>query len=662
MNKVEFFFDFETRSNADLIKVGAVKYAVDLSTAPYLLTYAFGRSGIVKKWYEGEPIPAEIKDVAANPNKYLFLAFNLEFDYLIWCAKFIKICGGGTNPALHDLLDVMGICNYYKVGGSLEAASKALGFQEGKDKEGGAIMRKMMKPRNGAFHSPTAEEKQKVIHYGKLDTELLRAIYYKLPPFPESEAYLWRWTFHTNITGIAIDTNLVNVLQGILDENLPDLEKEYMEITKVKVKSVKSQDYFRQWVPELKDLAKATVRDLMIDREKLFPPQAQRALEIKAEAGSSSIAKIPTIQRMLYNGRVYGLLQYAKAQTLRWSGSGVQIQNFPRPDYKAKDKLPDLERSDVAQVIEFGMKANLQEPIAFVKNLLRRVFVASKGLTLYSGDWSKMEPTVLYWLLDLGPIPKLWYEDMAAAIYNIPVEQIGKESRERALGKEACLGGGYGMGARAFRENLYIKTAMSITMDESKNIVYSYRNSNPKVIQFWSDLENAFARAIKGDTVQLCNGRIIFTPMTHPLPGVMVKLPANVYLHYPHAKIRPVEKIVDVMGYVDGKPVVIRRDKKIENSFTYLQFEKRGTVVKSVYGGLLCENVVSATARCCMGPAIFRLQELGFHVIAQIHDEIIAESYAGRDQEFEDAMCYKVKWQTDMEIKTEAQSGVRYLK
>ena len=136
MNKVEFFFDFETRSNADLIKVGAVKYAVDLSTAPYLLTYAFGRSGIVKKWYEGEPIPAEIKDVAANPNKYLFLAFNLEFDYLIWCAKFIKICGGGTNPALHDLLDVMGICNYYKVGGSLEAASKALGFQEGKDKEG----------------------------------------------------------------------------------------------------------------------------------------------------------------------------------------------------------------------------------------------------------------------------------------------------------------------------------------------------------------------------------------------------------------------------------------------------------------------------------------------------------------------------------------------
>lgn len=663
MQKVDFFFDFETRSRVDLLKVGAVKYAVDQSTEPYLLTYAFGRHGEVREWYNGMQVPDDLQDVAKNPEKYLMLAFNLEFDYLIWVAKFLTICGGGKNPALNDLLDVMGITNYFKVGGSLEAAAKALGYSEGKDKAGGVIMRKMMKPgRDGSFHVPTNEEWNKVRYYGFLDTKLLRDIYYRLPPMPESEKYLWRWTFHTNITGIAIDTDLLNVLSGILQENLPGLEKEYEAIVGEKLKSVKSQAYFRQWVPTLNSLDKATVRDLMIDRKTIFPPEAQRALEIKAEAGSSSIAKIPTIIRMLYNGRVFGLLQYAKAHTLRWSGQGVQIQNFPRPDYKSKDKLPDLERSDLAQVIEFGVKPTLQEPILFVKNLLRRVFTASKGKTLYSGDWSKMEPTVLYWLLDLGPIPNKWYEEMAAAIYSIPVESVGKESRERALGKEAQLGGGYGMGAKAFRENLYTKTGMAITMDESKKIVYSYRNANPKVVEFWSDLENAFSRAIKGDTISLCNGRVIFMPMLSPVRGVRVKLPSGEFLHYPHAQIRKVDKMVDKIGYVNGVAQVIGKEKKTENALTYFQYEKHGPVVKSVYGGLLCENVVSATARCCMGPAIYRLQELGFHVIAQIHDEILAESHEGRDKEFEEGMCFKVRWQGDMAIKAEAQSGVRYLK
>ena len=64
---IDFFFDFETRSMADLKQVGSVVYANHPTTEPTLLTWAFGRNGEVKSWRKGQRIPDEILVVALNP-------------------------------------------------------------------------------------------------------------------------------------------------------------------------------------------------------------------------------------------------------------------------------------------------------------------------------------------------------------------------------------------------------------------------------------------------------------------------------------------------------------------------------------------------------------------------------------------------------------------
>jgi DNA polymerase len=80
-----------------------------------------------------------------------------------------------------------------------------------------------------------------------------------------------------------------------------------------------------------------------------------------------------------------------------------------------------------------------------------------------------------------------------------------------------------------------------------------------------------------------------------------------------------------------------------------------------VYGGLLCENVVSATARDIMVPAMWRLENAGFDVLGCIHDEIWGQAEPGRDAEFKKLMCVNPSW-CDMLIDSDLKVGKRYLK
>lgn len=651
---IVFHFDFETRSRVDLTQVGSVVYATHPSTEATLITWAFGNHGPVNHWYLGDPVPQELIHVAENPELYKFNAFNMMFDYLIWTIPFKKVIPTIKPIKIQNLDDTMALTSHYRLGNSLEGAAKMLNLPTSKDKEGRRIMLKQCKPdKHGNFPVLTPEEKEHFIRYGVIDTKILRTVYYSMPELPAPERFAWEWTFKRNLRGIKIDTDLVAALNDIIDRELPKIVNEFNAnvFNQVKINSPKCKDFFKPFYPYIENMQSDTVRDMLKDKNPSIPPTVRRALELKDLASSTAISKIKCAINQGYMGRIYGLLAYHYAQTKRWAGRGIQIQNFPRPEESdvQVDKIDfDLNVEDLASFVR--QKAPfLKDPIDFAKNLLRRIWVPDEGKSFYCGDWSKVEPTTLYWLLDMGPIPKTWYEEMAAFIYAKPVEDIGKDSEERQIGKAANLGCGYGLGPNKFKDDVYKKTGIEIDEDLAIKAVKAFRSKNHQIVQFWRDLEAGFKMAIAGQPVSLCRGKVHILPMKEKyFKGVKIRLPSGSHLYYHGANVK-----LERYGNNGGMREVI----------TYRSEERKGVVVdKKLYGGLLTEHVVSATARDIVVPCLWNMEQADFDVLSLVHDEVWAQAEAGRGEEFKNIMCIKPSWCQDMDIGADLKTGVRYLK
>jgi DNA polymerase len=639
---IDFHFDFETRSHVELKTEGTVKYATHESTEATLLTWCFGRTGAIKFWKHGDPVPEEILEVAHNPHKYKFNAFNIGFDYLIWTLVFSKVVKDLVRPKIENLEDTMALSCHFRVGASLDAVARMMNLPYSKDKEGRRIMLKQCKPNaKGVFPTLTEDEWKQFVKYGLIDTQILREVYYNLPPLPAPERWAWEWTMRRNLRGIRIDEDLVNEMDNIIKITMPKLVGEFDRLVagRVAINSPKCKDYFKTYYPWIENMQADTVRDMLASNLQVHP-DVRRAVEIKDLAGSTSLAKVKCAVEQKYAGRIYGVLSYHYAHTKRWAGRGIQIQNFPRVDDKKADAIDfDLNVKDLASAVR-SKRSELKDPLGFVKNLLRRMWIPDEGLMFYCGDFSRVEPSVMYWLLGMGAIPSKWYEEMAAEIYNLPVNEIGKDSEERTVGKSANLGCGYGMGPDKFKADTLKKTGIILSDDMARQVVYTYRRKNKPIVDFWKETEWAFRRAILGESSILCKGKIHFMPMQAPYRGVQIRLPSGSYLFYHHAQI----------DYENSKEIL-----------TYATDEGRGLGRSKLYGGLLTEHIVSSTARDILVPAMWRLENAGFDVLNVVHDEIWAQAEDGRDQEFKKLMCINPSW-CDMKIDADLKCGVRYLK
>lgn len=645
--KIDFFFDFETRSRLDLKKVGAVNYATDSSTEATLITWCFGRTGEIKYWRLGQPMHNDLKDVMSNPSKYNLVAHNLLFDYLIWTQSFSKNFYEYSQPKIEDLTDSMALTCHFRVGASLEAAAKILKMPMTKDPVGRRIMLKQCKPnsRTKQFPELSEEEWEHFIRYGIIDTKLLRDIYYSCPALTPSERFAWEWTFKRNLKGIKVDMNLLNVMNDTYESEKPKLFKRFEFLTNYKAvpsSPKKCLDFFKQYFPHIDNMRKDTVRDMLMEiSEGSFPPHVVEALQIKESIGSTSLSKISAGMNLNHSGRIYELLAYHYAQTKRWAGRGIQVQNFPRPVTKGKDALPDnLNVDDLASAVRAQLPS-VQDPATFCKNLLRRIWIPDDGMDFYCGDWSKIEPTVLFWLVGLGRIPKLWYEDMAATIYGLPLEDIGSDSEERNVGKSTNLGCGYGMGPKKFRVDTYTKTGILLSEDMSKRAVYAYRDKYKEVVMLWRSLEYAFKNALMGSPTNMLNGKVFVSSFNSSTgcKNIRVRLPSGGFLFYHDVKYN------------------------VDDGLTYLSDDGGGRVSRSkLYGGMLTEHVVSAIARELIVPSIYHLETAGYEVLCLVHDEIWAQKANGNGEQFEKLMCIVPNWCSDMVIGAESKNGRRYLK
>ena len=668
MMKTDFFFDFETRSRKDIKTDGLIHYATDESTEATLLTYTFGRTGQLKYWRYGQDLPEDLVQVIERPAEFNHIAYNLEFDYMIWLCCFVpKVYGRAAWPIpLENLHDAAALTAHFRVGHSLEKSAEMLGLGMSKDSRGRQIMLKQCKinKRTGKFPELTEEEWADFVRYGLMDTRLLREVYYRCPRLPHSERWVWEWTFRRNLRGIRVDVDLINELNSIVKEHRPRLEHEFKFYTggNFSTRSAKRcKEWFQQYWPGIESMRKDVVRDMLLDLEGK-PEHAVKALRVKEMAGSSSIAKVDVAVRQTYNGRIYGLFVYHKAQTKRWAGQGIQIQNLPRPDDKPVDDLGQLtlNSTDLAGQVR-RLAPGLMSPLTFVKNLLRRIWIPMQGNILYCGDFSKVEPTVLRWLAGMGEIPPLVYEEMAEAIYNIPLEKIGKDSEERQIGKAAELGGGYGMGYKKFRKDTFEKTGIILTPEMARHVISTYRQKNAPIAEMWRNLEAAFRRAINGESVYVCGEKVLMGPMSYPYQGVQIRLPSGGMLYYHKAKVEWEEETQEIVTMKNGVAHIEKR-KVLRENIKYLADKDGRVCFTKLYGGMLTEHITSAISRELLAPAMWRLEQNGFDVLSTIHDEIWGESYPGRDEEFRQLMIALPPWADGIVIDAGLDNGLRYLK
>lgn len=630
------------------------------------------------------PFPQDLIDVAANPHKYNINAFNLQFDFLILTVvlprQFPHI--NFTRPQVENLSDTMAIAAHFRMGNSLDIVAKMLRLPFQKDTgEGKKLMMKQAK-----YGELTEAEWEIFLRYAILDTAVLRAAYYAMPEMPAQERWAWEWTFKRNLRGLTVDMKLVETLDLIKTHFTPRLLQEFASLTGGKSAKSPKQclQFFQLYYPEIKNMQAETIDELMLD-ERPVPPFVRKALEIKYLTGSTSLSKVDVALRHQRNGVIYAFLAFSHAQTKRWAGRGIQVQNFARFDKDREDKIDfDLNAHDISDAI-LAKAETLKDPLGFVKNLLRRIWIPSKGKTFYCGDWAKIEPTALFWLLDLPPISKTWYEETAAAVYNMTPDQVialGKDSFERQIGKMANLSCQYGSGWKSFKKAVKKDAGLVIDTDLAKLTVKTYRTKYAPVAQFWKDLENGFRKAIYEpqrqewvpaethlggfvtpgyyrtvpekfpESTSLCNGKIYISPMSAPVKGVQIRLPSGGILYYPGARIHENKQVYDE----DNDRWFWTR------AITYLSDEGKRIVEKNIYGGMMCENVVSATAQQIIAPAIFRLEQAGFEVLNLVHDELWAQAEEGRLEEFQRLFEVRPSWAANMSIGSEVNSAIRYLK
>jgi DNA polymerase len=244
------------------------------------------------------------------------------------------------------------------------------------------------------------------------------------------------------------------------------------EITGGAVKKCSEPGKLVEWVQsqgvELTSAAKAEITDLLECDD--IPANVRKALEIRQEAAKTSVAKLNAmLARASGDGRVRGSFLYHGASTGRWSNTGANFANMPRPrrifdDAKPRpDLLFDAIRREDPDLLGFLYGPELGRPLHLLSDAIRGFVWAAPGHDLVQADYAGIEGAVIAWLagedwklaemfkIIADPsIPDL-YRQTAAAIMSMSTDVITKKHPLRqSVGKVSELALGFAGGVAAF--------------------------------------------------------------------------------------------------------------------------------------------------------------------------------------------------------------------
>ena len=615
--------DVETFSGVDLKKCGVYKYAESPNFEILLFGVSVdGGEVTVYDLASGDTVPEEIIR-ALSDDSVIKWAYNASFERVclsVWLRRnypqyFSSYSIEGDtvrhyfDPASWRCSLVWGA--YMGLPLSLEGIGKVLKLENQKMAEGKALIRYFCVPckptkanggrtRNLPEHDPV--KWSTFIAYNKRDVETEMAIQQKLSKFPVPD-FLWE-EYHLdqeiNDRGIQLDMVLVEQAIAIDERSREELSAKMRQLTALE--NPNSVQQMKEWLTkhglEVDSLDKKAVKELL----KTAPPELAEVLELRRQLAKSSVKKYQAMQNAVCaDGRARGMFQfYGANRSGRWAGRLIQLQNLPQNHMVHLEDARSLVRSG-----DYAMLSTLYDSVPEVlSELIRTAFVPREGYKFIVSDFSAIEARVLSFLADEPWRLKVFAENgdiycaSASAMFHVPVEKHGQNAHLRQKGKIAELALGYGGSVGALKSMGALE--MGLSEKELQPLVDAWRTSNPNIVQFWWDVDNAVKTTVRQRLDTETHG-IRFRYRSGML---FIVLPSGRKLCYVKPK----------MGV----------NKFGGDSVTYegVGSTKKWERIES-YGPKFVENIVQAVSRDILMYAIRTLSHC--FIVGHVHDELIIE-------------------------------------
>lgn len=602
--KSRLHLDFETYCDLDLRKVGVHRYVEHSSFRITAVAWKLDATATrLSAFHTPLDIPFELTHLLRQGDIQGH-AWNAAFETAV-----LARCGVVAANALSCTMQ-RGLA--YGLPGSLDGAGKALGLAVTKDMVGHRLMLKMSRPQKPGDMPWTGADYAALADYCRQDVEAEAAIDGMIPELQPEEAELSRLDALMNASGeLRINRVRVVALREAAREADQTEAARCAALTGGAVTSPGTQTMrLLAWLTskgfKLPDTTRATVEEALNNTLWLFQTDVKEVLEIRLRAARASTRKLERMLDMASPvvGALQGQFQFCGAgRTGRWSGRGVQVQNLPRVpkgfDPDGFCELASLGNCASNPPITCALDAVAPAAVLDCVSWSLRSCLHGPGSALWSFDFSQIEARVLAWLAGQQDVLAVFASGMD--VYVWAARQFGSDNRQ--LGKVLILALGFGMGAVKLRETARKNYGVDMTAEEAKVFRDGWRLRNPRIVEFWAEIEMAAKQAVLNrGRVYAVGGSgvaLLCTPRT-----LQMRLPSGRVLYYHKPQV----------GF---------------SELTYWGTEVGGRwALQRTWGGKLAENATQACARDIMAEAMLRgWRRSGAVPVMTVHDELVYTSH-----------------------------------
>lgn len=655
--------DIETYSDIPLQKSGVYRYCESPNFEILLFGYSADSGPVqVVDLACGEKIPADVLD-ALTDDAVTKWAFNASFER-VCLSRYLRDLGISLDP-FHDKhplsQEVARFLNpeswrcsmvWAATMGlplSLEGVGSVLGLEKQKLTEGKELIKFFCQPcaptktngqrtRNRPFHAPDKWDAFK--RYNLRDVETEMGIQQRLAKFPVPDQ-VWE-EYHIdqeiNDRGVRLDMELVRSAIDMDTRSRHELTTAMKRMTALE--NPNSVQQMKQWLSdngmETKSLDKKVVAELLKDA----PAELREVLSLRQQLAKSSVRKYQAMENTVCSdSRARGMFQFfGAARTGRFSGRNIQLQNLPQ------NHLLDLaEARALVRAGDFDAVKLLYEDVPdTLSQLIRTAFIPKDGAQFLVADFSAIEARVIAWYAGETWRQKVFekggdiYCASASQMFKVPVEKHGINGHLRQKGKIAELALGYGGSVGALKAMGAIE--MGLTEDELPPLVDAWRQSNPRIVEFWWAVDRAVMEAVRYKHTTSSYG-LTFSCRSGML---FITLPSGRSLAYVKPKIGTNKFGGECITY--GGVGATKKWERLDS-----------------YGPKFVENVVQATARDILCYAMRTLRCCS--IVMHIHDELVIEADPSMSL---DAVCEQMgrtpPWATGLLLRADGYATPFYKK
>ena len=718
--------DYETRSKANLRKVGAFPYAEDPSTIILMFAVAID---------DDEPILWDIFDTYGTNDKAAALfqyavnhglricAHNYQFEHAI--SKYVLPRQANSSiptPDLDNWRCTAAMLRNVGAPHSLAQGAAFLKLPEQKDNEGKRLIQKFSIMKEGDSEYPQLDSEEDVADW-KLFCEYclqdvrveqqifdrLKAVSFDQPKYKKTLAS-FQFDAHMNDTGIPVDVDTLKKVSAQVNKHKAKLAKKFEKLTGLKpTQRAKVLAWLQERGYRSKNMQALTVEKTI--KTGYLKGKAKKALFMYSQQSFAAIAKLEVMVRCANkDGRIRGALLWCGAiRTRRWSGQKIQPQNMRKPSLKNvrgldKDTYMAIECARAFEWLRDGRKPKEIEkewdcPYLEVVASVIRQFIQEPDGEVHNADYSSIEARLVPFIV--GDKKQLrdyangadQYVELASKIYGVKVKKVNKD--QRFIGKIGVLGCCYMIGKIGFSKMLE-----AWGWEPSEEDIQDYIDNPEPVIQ-----------TRRGKKV-----KVIFRTRKSIIEYLRLKMATRVVKIYREANplvvaawkaagaasMNAVRKPNKVFKILDGRVQflynetlgfpALRMRLPSGNELTYpypeIRVEERTFVDDegepytrdvetltffgkmfsgawgrtSTYGGKLIENVAQGLCADVMSHGGVESLKQGYKIWMLVHDEALCSASDGPLQGFIDSLCKLPKGLPNFPLESDGETLPYYTK